>query len=216
MIWLTVMEYLFNKNPRICFAYRNPNTVLSSFMTFHRVSNKSHTKEQELFSLPEHIGSPPVVRLLVARSLVFYEMFCWSLCVPLFFPFGHSLVCPSSIYSFWLLLWYFQTLLLPWYNARWKRLTDALCLLMYIDCQSWSQVSNIQWQTMVDFLFFIDVIFHICKLFLYRNNWGKWESNRQEVSYFLFNSILALFEFLILYYYECWFVRGTYENMNSH
>ena len=47
---------------------------------------------------------------------------------------------------------------------------------------------------MVDFLFFIYVIFHICKLFLYRNNWRKWESNRQEVSYFLFISFSAPFE----------------------
>ena len=45
---------------------------------------------------------------------------------------------------------------------------------------------------MVHFLFFIYVIFHICNLFLYRNNWEKWESNRQKVSYFLFNSISTL------------------------
>jgi hypothetical protein len=53
--------------------------------------------------------------------------------------------------------------------------------------------------------FFIYVIF-----FLYRNNWEKWESNRQKVSYFLFNSIAMLFELLIM----SWFVRSTYRNMN--
>ena len=53
--------------------------------------------------------------------------------------------------------------------------------------------------------FFIYVIF-----FLYRNNWEKWESNRQKVSYFLFSSISMLFELLIM----SWFVRSTYRNMN--
>jgi len=30
------------------------------------------------------------------------------------FSFGHCVVCPSSIYGFWLLLWYLQTIIIPY------------------------------------------------------------------------------------------------------
>jgi hypothetical protein len=39
MTWLTVMEYLCHKWPRICSTYRKHFPVLSSFMTYHRVCN---------------------------------------------------------------------------------------------------------------------------------------------------------------------------------
>jgi hypothetical protein len=42
-------------------------------------------------------------------SLVFYVMFCRSLFVLSYFSFGHCIVFPSSIYGFWLPLWYLQT-----------------------------------------------------------------------------------------------------------
>ena len=48
----------------------------------------------------------------VTRSLVLYVCFvdrCLSFCT---FSFGHCVVCSSSIYGFWLLLWYLQTLLI--------------------------------------------------------------------------------------------------------
>ena len=68
--------------------------------------------EQELFTLPEHLSSPLVFSgVRVTRSLVLYVCFvdrCLSFCT---FPFGHFVVCPSSIYGFWLLFWYLQTLL---------------------------------------------------------------------------------------------------------
>ena len=50
--------------------------------------------EQELPTLPEHLSSPPVDR-------------CLSFCT---FSFCHCVVC-SSIYGFWLPIWYIQTLL---------------------------------------------------------------------------------------------------------
>jgi NADH pyrophosphatase NudC (nudix superfamily) len=37
--WLTVMEYLRHKWPRICSTCRKHFPVLSSFMTYHRVYN---------------------------------------------------------------------------------------------------------------------------------------------------------------------------------
>jgi hypothetical protein len=65
-----------------------------------------------LFTLPEHLSSPPVFsEVRVTRSLVLYVCFvdrCLSLCT---FSFGHCVDCSSSIYGFWLPLWYLQTLL---------------------------------------------------------------------------------------------------------
>jgi len=68
--------------------------------------------KQELHTLPEHPSSPPVFSgVRVTRSLVLYVCFvdrCLSFCT---FSFGHYVVCSSSIYGFWLPLWYLQTLL---------------------------------------------------------------------------------------------------------
>ena len=73
--------------------------------------------EQELLTLPEHLGSPPVFSGVHAtRSVVFLCMLCRSLFV--FYPyyFGHCVVCPSLIYGFWLPLWYLYGFWLPlWY-----------------------------------------------------------------------------------------------------
>ena len=70
--------------------------------------------EQELHTLPEHLSSPPVISgVRVTRSLVLCVCFVdrWlSYCT---FSFGHCVVCSSSIYGFWLPLWYYQTLLNP-------------------------------------------------------------------------------------------------------
>ena len=64
--------------------------------------------EQELFTLPGHLSSPPVFSgVRVTRSLVLYVCFvdrCLSFCT-------FCVVCSSSIYGFWLPLWYLQTLL---------------------------------------------------------------------------------------------------------
>ena len=68
--------------------------------------------EQELPTLPGHLSSPPVFSgVRVTRSLVLYVCFvdrCLSFCT---FSFGHCVVCSSSIYGFWLSLWYLQTFL---------------------------------------------------------------------------------------------------------
>ena len=54
---------------------------------------------QELLTIPEHMCSPPGFSgLCVTRSLVVcFVDSCFSF---LFFPFGHCVVCPSSIYGF--------------------------------------------------------------------------------------------------------------------
>jgi len=68
--------------------------------------------EQELPTLPEHLSSPPIFSgVRVTRSLVLYVCFVDRLLPFCTFSFGHYVVSSSSIYGFWLLLWYLQTLL---------------------------------------------------------------------------------------------------------
>jgi hypothetical protein len=67
--------------------------------------------EQELFTLPEQLTSSPVYSgVRDTRSLVLCVYFvdrCLSFCT---FPFGHCIVCSSSICGSWLPFWYLQTL----------------------------------------------------------------------------------------------------------
>jgi hypothetical protein len=104
--------------------------------------------EQELLTLPENPSSPPVSSgVRVTRSLVLYVCFvdrCLSFCI---FSFGHCFVCPS-IYGFWLLLWYLQTLLTPlsaifrawrgghfyWYRKLKKPTHWSLPIIGTLDC----------------------------------------------------------------------------------
>ena len=66
--------------------------------------------ELELLTLPWHMSSTLVFSgIHVPPSLIFCEVFCRSLFV--LFTVSFSVVCPSSIYKFWLPLWYLQTLL---------------------------------------------------------------------------------------------------------
>jgi hypothetical protein len=62
---------------------------------------------QELSFLPEN---QRVLLVRVARSLVFFVVFCRSLFVLCHFTFGHCVVCPS-ISGFWLPIWYLKALL---------------------------------------------------------------------------------------------------------
>ena len=68
--------------------------------------------EQEQLTLPEHLSFNGV---RVTRSLVLCVCFV-DHCLSFYpFSFGHCVVCSSSIYGFWLLLWYLQILLyLKW------------------------------------------------------------------------------------------------------
>jgi hypothetical protein len=80
-----------------CSIFRNHNPVLSSFK--RRVIHV----ERDCLPFKEHRSSAmDFSGVHVARSLVFYVIF--------FCPFslGHCMVCPSSIYGCWLLLWYLQ------------------------------------------------------------------------------------------------------------
>ena len=103
--WLIATKYVCHKWPQICFVCRNHNPVLSSFMPYHRICDKSNMTmplvDQELLPLQEHMSSPPVS--------------CWSI-----FSFLssvlQSIVSPFVLFSFCncidlrfgLPLWYLQ------------------------------------------------------------------------------------------------------------
>jgi hypothetical protein len=118
MTWLTIMEYLCHKWPRIYLplvvntSRSFPHSqLITGFVT--RLTRRVPLVEQEMPTLPEHLISPPVFSgVRVTRSLVLYVCFvncCLSFCA---FSFGHCVVCSSSIYGLWLPLWYLQTLLI--------------------------------------------------------------------------------------------------------
>ena len=83
--------------------------LITGFVT--RLTRRVLLVEQELLTLPERLSSPAVFSgVRVTRSLAVCVCFvdrCLSFCT---FSFGHCVVCSSSIYGFWLLLWYLQTL----------------------------------------------------------------------------------------------------------
>jgi hypothetical protein len=88
-----------------------PSWLITGFVT--RLTRRVSLLEQELFTLPELLSSPPLVfsGVRLTPSLVLcvcfvdrYLYFCTS-------SLGHCVVCSSSIYGFWLPLWYLQPLL---------------------------------------------------------------------------------------------------------
>ena len=112
---VTFIEYLCYKWPRTCSTCRKhlpvfPRSWHHGFVT--RLTGRVPLVEQELLTIPEHLSSPPVLSgVRVTRSLVLCVCFvdlCLSFCT---FSFDHCVVCSSSIYGFWLPLWYLQTLL---------------------------------------------------------------------------------------------------------
>ena len=88
---------------------------------------------QELLTLPEHLSSPPLFSgVRATRSLVLCVCFvdhCLSFCT---FSFGHGVVSFSSIYGFWLPLWYLQTVLfIPRYRSLFHCHIDVIILNCY-------------------------------------------------------------------------------------
>jgi hypothetical protein len=66
--------------------------------------------EQELFTLPEYLRSHGFSWVRVTRSFACCVCFvdrCLSFCT---FSFGQCVFCSSSIYGFWLPLWYAQAI----------------------------------------------------------------------------------------------------------
>ena len=98
---------------RLVEVYWTLSSLPAIWQLYHDYQNYvgSLLHKQELLTLTEHQGSPPVFSSVrVTRSFVFCVMFCRSLSSVICFSLGHCVACPSSIFGFWLLLWYLQTL----------------------------------------------------------------------------------------------------------
>ena len=69
MNWFTITEYMCHKKLRIRSVCRNYNPTLSSFMTYHRLINKSNTTDDTCWAgtayLPRHMSSPLILVLFV-------------------------------------------------------------------------------------------------------------------------------------------------------
>jgi hypothetical protein len=98
-----------NWNHLFCRRSFPRSCLVTEFVT--RLTRRVSLAEQELLTLPEHLSSPPVFSgVRVIRSLALYVCYvdrCLFFCT---FSFGHCVVS-SSIYGFWLPLWYLQALL---------------------------------------------------------------------------------------------------------
>jgi hypothetical protein len=72
---------------------------------------------------------PRFLVLFVLLNLVYvcFADRCLSFCP---FSFGHCVVCSSSIYGFWLPLWYLQTLLIS-FGRQWRQV--ARCMASFLD-----------------------------------------------------------------------------------
>ena len=129
------LRNICHKWPRICSVCRHHNTVLSSFMTYHRVCNKSNTTHVNNGTGPFYpSGAPKFIPVFngvrVAQScfvdhcmfFFFWSLYCLSLDLRLLITplvsCGHCIVCPS-IYDFWLPLWYLLVIVLSvlWFTT---------------------------------------------------------------------------------------------------
>ena len=108
-----------------------------------RLTRRVPLVEQEQLILPGQLSSPPFFSgVRVTRFLVLYVCLvdrCLSFCT---FTFGHCVVCSSSIYGFWLPLWYLQTLLRAACKSPTKTLLYIMtmvnlrpCILIFIFCK---------------------------------------------------------------------------------
>ena len=93
-------------------VFRNHNLFLSSFMTYHRVCNKSNTTGVTSGAVTAYyLGAPEFTSgfsgIFVARWLIFFIVFCrllLSLCN--IFCCCYVIVCLYSIYGFVFPFWY--------------------------------------------------------------------------------------------------------------
>jgi hypothetical protein len=103
----------------ICWAYLS-----------HWSLNKGYYRYMNCLPFRSIRVHPRLIGVRVTRSLVLYVCFvdrCLFFCT---FCFGHCVVCSSSIYGFWLPLWYLQTL-----YTTYTRLTAYIDLHLEIDSE---------------------------------------------------------------------------------
>ena len=79
-------------------------------MTYHRIALVTGVKrrvslvEQELLTLPKHLSSHWVLMRFIFINLLFSVWCLWAIVCPFVFFFRHCIVCPSSIYTYWLII----------------------------------------------------------------------------------------------------------------
>ena len=115
MTWLTVMEYLCHNDHRyvpfvgstsLSFPYSG---LIIGFVT--RLTRRVPLVELDPQVLLEHLNSPQSLVGFVLLELLLYMYVLSMVAFPfVHFSFGHCVVC-SSIYGYWLPLWYLQSLL---------------------------------------------------------------------------------------------------------
>ena len=111
MTWLTVMKYRCHKWPRIYSTCRKHFSVLSAFMTYHRVNTTDVTSGAATANPPgEPEFTPVFISVHVTRSLVLCV--CFVDCCLSFCPFLLVIVLFVLRFTFWLPLWYFLAIVL--------------------------------------------------------------------------------------------------------
>ena len=111
--------YVFN-DPYLLRFYRKLKIMNTyTHLHKHRSSNtiliaKPVDIDVQLPTLPEHLSSHPIFSSVrVVRSFVLYVVFCRSFSVLLSFLFWIlCCVVPSSVYGFWLAIWYLLVIVL--------------------------------------------------------------------------------------------------------
>ena len=120
--WITTYTIslpIKSRNGVIWFSYFAHSWLITGCVA--RIKRRVLLMEHQLLPLSEHLSSPPVfVGVCVTRSSVLCICFvdrCLSFCP---FSFSHLVVCPSSIYGFWLPLLFIQTFLVYQIHINFK------------------------------------------------------------------------------------------------
>ena len=136
---MNVTEYMCHKLPRICSVFviitiRSFPHSCFIIELMSRVTRPVSLVEQELITLPEHLSSPSVIgwgsrcsifsflRMCCKSLFVLLYFFLWPLCCLSFYylrvlttplvSYCHCAVYHSTIYGFWLPLWYLVAIVL--------------------------------------------------------------------------------------------------------
>ena len=106
VIMIMIFNATFHSISVLFFDWRlliSPFGIVKPFWHIQLLTRRVSLVEQELPTLPVNLSSPQIFsEVNVACSLVLCVYFvdrCLSFCP---FSFGHCVVCPSSIYGFWL------------------------------------------------------------------------------------------------------------------
>ena len=102
-----------NDHGYVPIVVNTPRSFPHSWLSNEYVAPRVPLVEQELLTLSEYFSSPTVFSgIRVTRSLALCVCFVDRYLSNCTFSFGHYVVCSSSIYGFWLPLWYLQTRLI--------------------------------------------------------------------------------------------------------